>query len=448
VGPNEDAERGQTALPKPRGLQNDFPQQRIAVYRLRSYLQAPDEQIPPEIDIELNKANPSQQIIDLRSTLEHSDQTIIVGATPEQIHNLLMCNDSAQEDLFDFILIDEASQMDVAHAILPLCSLAIGGCVILAGDPKQLPPIHQAAAPLNLEDLVGSVYAFVEATHQIPSVMLEENYRSNQTLVEFSHNAGYRPSLFSHSPELRLNLANPLPETQPASWPSEIYWTPEWSSLLSPTAPATCFIYPEGRSSQWNLFEAEAVAAITFLLQGRMTSQLINDRNSDGESMAMDDTGLYTPAQFWQKAVGIVTPHRAQQGLIISRLQGIFSNAGVPLSLIRDAVDTVERFQGQQRDVIIASFALGDPDAIHDEDEFLMSLNRFNVMASRARAKLIVFASQQVVDHISSDLDTLRNSRLLKLYAYSFCNQTRPMTLGFNSRGSVQRVEGIYKFRN
>jgi len=33
--------------------------------------------------------------------------------------------------------------------------------------------------------------------------------------------------------------------------------------------------------------------------------------------------------------------------------------------------------------VIIASFALGDPDAIQDEDEFLMSLNRFNVMASR-----------------------------------------------------------------
>jgi hypothetical protein len=44
--------------------------------------------------------------------------------------------------------------------------------------------------------------------------------------------------------------------------------------------------------------------------------------------------------------------------------------------------------------VIIASFALGDPGAIQDEDEFLMSLNRFNVMSSRAKAKLIVLVSR------------------------------------------------------
>ena len=52
--------------------------------------------------------------------------------------------------------------------------------------------------------------------------------------------------------------------------------------------------------------------------------------------------------------------------------------------------------------MIIASFALGDPDAIGDEDEFLMSLKRFNVMASRARAKLIVLVSREVVDHLAA----------------------------------------------
>jgi superfamily I DNA and/or RNA helicase len=91
--------------------------------------------------------------------------------------------------------------------------------------------------------------------------------------------------------------------------------------------------------------------------------------------------------EFWRSGIGIVTPHRAQQALIIARLQQVFGPLGAPNQLIRDAVDTVERFQGQQRDVIIASFALGDQDAIQDEDEFLMSLNRFNVMACQVLCK-------------------------------------------------------------
>ena len=92
----------------------------------------------------------------------------------------------------------------------------------------------------------------------------------------------------------------------------------------------------------------------------------------------------------------MVTPHRAQQGLIASRLVSVFGATGQMADAIRDAVDTVERFQGQQRDIIVASYTLGDPDQIAEEDEFLMSLNRFNVIASRARAKLIVLVSQDV----------------------------------------------------
>ena len=73
----------------------------------------------------------------------------------------------------------------------------------------------------------------------------------------------------------------------------------------------------------------------------------------------------------------------------MTRLQQVFNATGQMADWIRDAADTVERFQGQQRDVIIASYTLGDPAQIAEEDEFLMSLNRFNVIASRARAKLL-----------------------------------------------------------
>jgi DNA replication ATP-dependent helicase Dna2 len=418
------------------------------VYRVRSYLRPPDPHIPDEIDTEISRGRPSQRIVDLVNRLQGNTGITVVGTTPGQVRNLLVSGGAAQQELFDLIVIDEASQMDVAHAILSLCALAAGGSVVLAGDSKQLPPIHQAEPPKDLEAMVGSIYNFCEQVHRVPPIMLEENYRSNSTLVEFSINAGYERTLTSYSPDLRLNLLLPLPSAPPSGWPLNLYWTPEWSDLLNPDHPGTCFVYPEGRSSQWNQFEADAVATLITLLQGRMARQLLNERDPATGNLIVPTPNLaYAPSEFWERAVGVVTPHRAQQGLIVSRLQQIFADSGVDPVAIRGAVDTVERFQGQQRDVIIASFALGDPDMIHEEDEFLMSLNRFNVMASRARAKLIVLVSQQVVNHLSNDLDTLRESRLLKFFVESFCNDSRPMTLGYLDNGTPRLVSGLFKSR-
>jgi hypothetical protein len=225
-----------------------------------------------------------------------------------------------------------------------------------------------------------------------------------------------------------------------------LHWTPEWSALLDPAKPCAVFVYDEGRSSQWNHFEANAVSALTWLLFERLSEQLLNERDAAGALLARKSSP-YAPEQFWHEGVGVVTPHRAQQALVINGLQRLFG-ATAPLSKIRESVDTVERFQGQQRDVMIATFALGDPDAISDEDEFLLSLNRFNVMASRARAKLIVLVSRQVVDHLSSDPDVLRNSALLKTFVETFCGSRRPMTLGnLNPAGAARPVIGEFRCR-
>jgi superfamily I DNA and/or RNA helicase len=364
------------------------------------------------------------------------------------VHNLLVMNQGpAQQELFDLIVVDEASQMDVASSTLALAALASGGSVVLAGDPRQLPPINKAEPPLDLEARVGSIYRYVEEVHAVPPVMLDENYRSNRTLVEFALSAGYRPTLRSYSPDLRLDLLSRVPTARPADWPASLYWTPDWSALLEPDHPAVCFVYSEGRSSQSNGFEADAVAALALLLHGRVGDQLANERDprNGGAIKVPAARRPYGARAFWERGLGIVTPHRAQEGLVVDRLREVFP--GTDPALIRDAVDTVERFQGQERDLIIASFALGDPDAIFQEDEFLLSLNRFNVLASRARAKLIVFVSQEVVDHLSGDLETLRESRLLKLFAQSFCQHKRPLALGHVVEGSPKLVPGILRYR-
>jgi len=418
------------------------------VFRLRSkYTEAPGNP-GSVIDLELNRANPSQAVADLRARLQGAQDVVVVGSTPEQSHNLLTCqNGEAQAEWFDLIVIDEASQMDVAHAILPLCGLADNGSVVLAGDPLQLAPIHQAAAPKYLENIVGSLYAFWRNVHGVQESALAVNYRSNDTLVSFAHDAGYSATLTSQSPDLSLDLLSPLPQAVPNQWPASLVWTPEWTSLLDPSHPAVCFVYDDGRSSQRNEFEADAVAAMLWLLYGHVSNQLRNVIDPATGMALQTSTTPYSALDFWQNAVGVVTPHRAQQGLIVTRLQSVFNATGQIADAIRDAVDTVERFQGQQRDIIIASYTLGDPDQIAEEDEFLMSLNRFNVIASRARVKLVVLVSQDVVSHLARDIDVLWDSRLLKVYAESFCNNSRPMNLPYMVGGAAQTVPGSFRWR-
>jgi hypothetical protein len=373
-----------------------------------------------------------------------------VGATTHQAHRLLDDAGGSTTRFFDLIILDEASQVDVAMSTLALSGLADEGSVIVAGDPKQLPPIHEAEAPLGLENYVGPVFTYLERRNQISPSVLNTNYRSNQTIVSLEHVAGYPPALHPHSPHLALDLTSAVPRTAqpPAGWPSELFWTPEWAELLDPAKPCTAFVYSEGRSSQWNPFEADAVSAMALLLWGRLSSQLLNELAPSGVAYPRS-TSAYTATDFFERGVGVVTPHRAQQALVINRLQSLFSSqAGLSASTIRDSVDTVERFQGQQRDVMLATFALGDPDAISDEDEFLLSLNRFNVMASRARAKLVVLITREVVDHLSADPDVLRGSSLLKSFVETFCDNRRTMTLGAVDHGGTQRaVNGEFRWR-
>ncbi|MCP4764353.1 MAG: hypothetical protein GY870_21445, partial [archaeon] len=219
--------------------------------------------------------------------------------------------------------------------------------------------------------------------------------------------------------------------------------------FLDPETPMACYIYPDGKSSQWNEFEAKSIASIVKILQQRLGNTLLNEINNEED---IEEREPYTTKEFWKKGIGIVTPHRAQQALITMELQKHFSSNKeredyVEPSLIRDAVDTVERFQGQQRDIIIASFALGDEDAIRNEEEFLTSLNRFNVMVSRARAKIIVFVSEEVVNHISNDLNVIRQSRMLKIFAELSCNQKKEMVLKYiDGDKKIKRI-GVFRYR-
>lgn len=340
--------------------------------------------------------------------LEAAEETTIVAGTAQQLAKLFH-GDDAMGSLVDVMLIDEASQMSVALSAVAFTTLSENASLAVVGDDLQMPPIQHIAPPLGAEHLVSSIYDFYRryregenGAHPIEPVMLDRSYRSNTEIVQFVRLAGYGAELEAVNSGLRMRLAQPLPGVRPADWPTHLPWHPHLATMMDPEEPLVAVIHPDQYSSQRNDAEADLVAGAVRSLFGTLLSEEGN-RPLDAVT-------------FFRDGVGIVTPHRAQQAAVSERLTR-FLEGHDAIEAMLGAVDTVERFQGQEKTVMIASFGLGDRDQIAAEEEFLFSLNRFNVIASRAKAKLVVLVSRQLVDHLPRDPKMLRQSRLLKHYA-------------------------------
>ena len=85
------------------------------------------------------------------------------------------------------------------------------------------------------------------------------------------------------------------------------------------------------------------------------------------------------------------------------------------------AVDTVERFQGAERDAIIYSATESDPAYLLAAGGFLFDPRRMTVSISRARDKMILVASRSVFDLFSPDETIFANAQLWKDLLYRAC---------------------------
>ncbi|HWG90122.1 MAG TPA: C-terminal helicase domain-containing protein, partial [Candidatus Thermoplasmatota archaeon] len=131
-----------------------------------------------------------------------------------------------------------------------------------------------------------------------------------------------------------------------------------------------------------------------------------------------------------EDGVGVVVPHRAQKAALRDRHPWL-AEAG--------AVDTVERFQGDERDVILVTATASDPEYVAGEAEFLLNPNRLNVALSRPRKKLIVVASRSVFRHLPRDPDLFESAGLWKRLRYQYAAE--PLWQG-HREGVQVRVTG------
>lgn len=336
----------------------------------------------------------------------------LIAATCQQAQKVIQVfNDHEQwrdapagAEVFDVVAIDEAGQLDVGLSLLAFAGIKPDSQTIIAGDPLQLAPVHQVEPPDTLRHHVGPVYNYFRDLREVPECTLTVNYRSNKEIVRLARFADYPAEYTAFFPDQRMPSAGNV-DNRPLRWPDQLEWNPLFADICDPEAPIVCITHPEGMSGQWNQFEADLTAGIVSVLEHHLGTHADSD----------------SPKWMWEHGIGVVTPHRAQRALISNLLQS--SRPADIGTFVDSAVDTVERFQGRERHAIVASFAVGDPDTIAGEADFIQNLNRFNVLATRAKSKLVVIVSEEVIDHISVDLPTIRASRLIKAFASTYCSE-------------------------
>jgi superfamily I DNA and/or RNA helicase len=268
---------------------------------------------------------------------------------------------------FDLVIVDEASQVRVAEAGVPAHLVAATGRLVLADDDMQLPPIVQGDYP-EPEDggpaLHRSVFELVRrrVPEESPVVQkLTDNHRMNDVLTSFAAGLVYGPdyrcvnaAVASRRTRLR---------TQPESCPL-------LSACLDPAYPLVAVIMERTQASGENRAEAGLVAAMV---------AAVRDRLLDAGGGVYADNG-----EFFRRGVFVVSPHRAQNRAIRRELRFLRAWGSRPF------VDTVDKMQGQEADVVIVSYGVADPEYALREAEFIYSLNRLNVAITRARTKSIV----------------------------------------------------------
>jgi DNA replication ATP-dependent helicase Dna2 len=91
--------------------------------------------------------------------------------------------------------------------------------------------------------------------------------------------------------------------------------------------------------------------------------------------------------------IGIIAPYRAQVAAIRQR---IYAKGESDIT-----VDTIDRFQGAERKVMLLSFGGVSPQEIHQHSaDFLADPNRLNVALTRAQQKLILIGSRSRLEKV------------------------------------------------
>lgn len=248
------------------------------------------------------------------------------------------------------VLVDEAGQIPLVEAA------AIGafrcGCIVFIGDDRQMPPIYHEM--LQNDPLSVSIFSSLTEAYPDFKTTLTVTYRMNREITECVSRQFYEPfgvsltaSGFSAERQLLLKAHSSDERID------NILNSEDSLIQLNVTTDTNC--------EDINFEEAKFI------------SELVK---------AAADAGLPV------SNIAVITPYRRQVNTIKAFCSQIMQE--IPL------IDTVERLQGQDVDLIIVSMCVSNQTFFNANKAFLLNPNRLNVMISRAKKKVVIVASDVI----------------------------------------------------
>ncbi len=251
---------------------------------------------------------------------------------------------SLKEYMYDYVVIDESSQVDIISGAL---ALSVAKNAVIIGDSMQLPHVVNS----NVKKITNTVFSRYDisncfrytnslldsiklsSSRNIPSTLLREHYRCNPNIIGYCNKKFYNSELIIHTED---NESDSL----------------------------AVYIAPEGNHARGNFNQRQIDIIIQEVL----------------------------PSLEGDNSIGIITPFREQADKLIEE----FSDSGI------DA-DTVHKYQGRERDIIIISTVSNTVEA----NSFVDNRNLINVAVSRAKKKLVLVTSNDMLKDKRTNISDL-----------------------------------------
>lgn len=257
--------------------------------------------------------------------------------------------------MFDVVIIDEASQCDIASCI-PVLFRAKKA--IIVGDDKQLPHLsflekakeQSFLSQYNIDDRYQLMWRFRENSmfdlanyYSTTPVLLDEHFRSSAPIIEFSSREFYGGKIKIMSPNVN---EDDIVELR---------------------------IVKDGKvdhDATRNVPECEEVIKT-------IQELILKDKENNQNPVS----------------IGVISPFRAQVDLIKKAILKVFDGD----TILKHKIDvgTAHTFQGDERDIMLLSWTFA-PNSHSQSLIFAQKPNLFNVAITRAKYKLINFISRDI----------------------------------------------------